>query len=211
MNKNAESKKDIPRVYDQIAEEYRHRITRPTDYINCFTAFLPDGARILDAGCGIGTDAGYLSQSGYEVAAIDLSRGMLEIARTNHEAAVFYEQDLRYPDFKPHSFDGIIASFSLIHIPKGQIPGVLKKYHELLVNRGILFLAMQAGESRELYLKEPFKPDETTFLNVVSEEEILHQLHQAGFDVVERYERDPDEDQEFNFTKLFLLARKTES
>jgi SAM-dependent methyltransferase len=199
----------IARVYDNIAGIYQDIINQPTDYLEEFTSRLPERARILDVGCGIGTDAGYLDQKGHRVSGIDLSRKMLDIARQNHPGVEFFLQDLRYPDFPRPSFDGILAAFSLIHLRKDDVIPTLKRYNSLLKPSGLLFLVLQSGPSQELFLTEPFKPDETTFLNIISEDEAGHILQRGGFEIILTRRRQPDRHhKEFDFTKLFLLARK---
>jgi len=195
-------------VYDQIAGVYKDLITQPTDHLEEFIFRLPEKARILDAGCGIGTDAGYLDQKGHRVRGIDLSEKMLEIARQNHPGVEFFLQDLRYPDFPARSFNGILASFSLIHLRKDDVIPTLKQYNNLLKPSGLLFMALQSGRSQEIFLREPFKPDETTFLNIVSVDEVQHFLQSTGFKTILTRQRRPDSKKEFDFIKLFVLARK---
>ena len=198
----------IASVYDQIAGIYQDIISQPTDSLEEFIFRLPEKSRILDAGCGIGTDAGYLAKMGHQVSGIDLSEKMLEIARQNHPRVEFFLQDLRHPDFPTHSFDGILASFSLIHLRKDDVIPALTQYNHLLKPSGLLFLALQSGRSQEIFLKEPFKPDEITFLNVVSEDEVEHLLNRGGMKIILKRKRRADK-QEFDFIKLFVLARKT--
>jgi ubiquinone/menaquinone biosynthesis C-methylase UbiE len=50
--------------------------------VRALTARVPSGARILDLGCGPGTDAVALAQAGYEVTALDWSPAMIAEART---------------------------------------------------------------------------------------------------------------------------------
>jgi len=201
----------IADVYDHIAGVYQDFISQPTGYLEEFTSRLPERAHILDAGCGIGTDAGYLDQLGHRVSGIDLSGKMLDIARQNHPGVEFFLQDLRHPDFPHSTFDGILAAFSLIHLRKDDVIPTLKRYHRLLKPSGLLFVALQSGRSQEVFLTEPFNPDETTFLNVVSQDETQHILERSGFKTILTRRRRPDgKNKEFDFIKLFVLARKME-
>jgi len=207
MNKAHHQK--IARVYDQIAGVYQDIISQPTDYLEEFTSRLPERARILDAGCGIGTDAGYLKQMGHRVSGLDLSGKMLDIARQNHPGVEYFWQDLRHPDFPDQSFDGILGSFSLIHLRKDDVIPTLQRYNRLLKPSGLLFLALQSGRSQEIFLTEPFKPDETTFLNIISTDEAQHILQRSGFKTILTRQRPPDgNSKEFDFIKLFVLARE---
>ena len=60
---------------DPSAQAMRRAVWRTADSV------LPQGGRILDAGCGIGLDAAWLVDSGREVVAIDASAGMVAQAR----------------------------------------------------------------------------------------------------------------------------------
>jgi ubiquinone/menaquinone biosynthesis C-methylase UbiE len=80
---------DTARAFDAVAPEYdgalgnniliqrmRHRVIRK------IIAAFPRGARLLDMGCGTGIDAVDLATRGYEIVAIDSSRGMVERTQT---------------------------------------------------------------------------------------------------------------------------------
>lgn len=60
---------------DPIARSFRDEVHAAV------TRHLPPGARVLDAGCGIGLDALRLQGAGYQVLAIDASAGMVAQAR----------------------------------------------------------------------------------------------------------------------------------
>ena len=55
---------------------------------------FPPGARVLDLGCGTGSDALFLAAAGRSVHALDLSPAMIERARTR--ARAFSEERLRF-------------------------------------------------------------------------------------------------------------------
>jgi len=77
-----------------------------------------DGARVLDAGCGVGQMAVELARRGAEVMAVDISPKLLEVAKTRMPADVadritFRAGDMLCPDLG--AFDHIVAMDSLIH------------------------------------------------------------------------------------------------
>ena len=58
---------------------------------------VPAGSRVLDLGCGPGTDAAELAAGGYRVTAIDWSPAMVEAARRRaHEAGVADRVDVQH-------------------------------------------------------------------------------------------------------------------
>ncbi|MGW2629630.1 class I SAM-dependent DNA methyltransferase [Streptomyces chattanoogensis] len=108
---------------------------------------LPAGSRILDVGCGTGLPtARQLSDAGHRVVGIDLSPSMVKLARDNAPGAEFHRLDIA--DLRggrlggPGSFDGIAAFFSLLMLPRAEIPYALGLLHDLLRPEGLLALSM---------------------------------------------------------------------
>lgn len=107
------------------------------------------GKRILDAGCGTGTNAQYFSQKGYEVVGIDLVDEFLQYAKKRCSAQ-FIKMDLRRIIFGPESFDGIWACASLLHIPKHELNSVLDSFRKILKNKGILYTSVKIGTGEKM-------------------------------------------------------------
>ena len=200
--------KQASSVYDKIAEPYANEFSKPSEYIDEFLTLLPKNAKILDAGCGIGVDASYMSSKCFEIIGIDLSKEMLKLAKQKFHQINFRQEDIRELDFPPNSFDGILASCSLIHIPKKDFPALLKKFHQILKKDGAIYIALQGGKSEEIFIDEPFKPDEKLFLNIISFDEIKNLLVKNGFSIVKKYKRKPKSKEELNYTKLYVIAKK---
>ena len=167
----------------------------------------PMGGKIIDVGCGPGNDTGFMTSKGFEVIGIDLSKEMLNIARQKFPKINFKQQDIRELDFPANSFEGIFASFSLIHIPKKDISVILNKFYKILKRDGVIYIGLQTGKSEEGFIDEPFKPGEKLFMNIISFEELKNLLIENGFSIVKKYERDPKPG-ERNYTKLYVIAKK---
>jgi len=195
-------------VYDKIAKIYAKKFSKPSEYIDEFLSLIPRGGRVLDAGCGPGVDSSYMQHKGFEVIGVDLSKEMINLAKQKFSKVDFRMADIRKLDFPPNFFDGILASCSLIHIPKKDIIHIFKKFHQMLKSNGVVYIALQGGKSREIFVSEPFKPDEKLFLNIFSLSEIKTLLINTGFFIVKQYQREPKSKEEFNFTKLFVIAKK---
>lgn len=81
-------------AFDGVAATYhRDNVTNPLlaamrrRTVDAVTARVPPGGRLLDLGCGPGTDAVSLATAGYEVVAVDLSPAMVaEAQRRAHVA-----------------------------------------------------------------------------------------------------------------------------
>ncbi len=200
--------KQASSVYDKIAEPYAKKFSEPSEYIEEFLDLLPKNAKVLDIGCGVGVDAGFMVSEGFKITGIDLSKEMLSIARQKFPQIDFRQQDIRELDFPPNTFDGILASCSLIHIPKKDVSPLLKKFHKILSKDGKIYIGLQEGNSEEIFVEGPFKPDEKLFLNVISFDEIKNLLVENGFSIVKYYEREPKLKEELNYTKLYVIAKK---
>ena len=84
----------------------------------------------------------------------------------------------------------------------------MKKFHQILKKDGAIYIALQGGKSEEIFIAEPFKPDEKLFLNIISFDEIKNLLVKNGFSIVKKFEREPKSKEELNYAKLYVIAKK---
>lgn len=102
--------------FDRIAAASRELPDRIDPITAALLADLPAGARVLDAGCGTGALARHLARRGARVTAIDLSPGMIEVARARSDGDIdFRVADLM--DWQRGSFDWIVSVAALHHLP----------------------------------------------------------------------------------------------
>lgn len=130
-NKNIQSY--IERTFHVEMEQIRNR----------FLKYLPQKAKILDAGCGPGRDAVAFSQKGYEVLGFDAAIEMVRYVKEElHIPAVHgLFQEMQFDQ----EFDGIWASASLVHISPTALPDVLERFHKALKPKGILAISFKDG------------------------------------------------------------------
>ena len=84
------------------------------DLYQRFLAHLPQGAKILDTGCGSARDAAAFHDMGYQVQACDASQALIDIANT---MLPFDVQLATFESFSSASvFDAIWACASLLHV-----------------------------------------------------------------------------------------------
>lgn len=104
---------------------------------------LPAGGRVLDVGCGTGTPTAHrLAESGFEVTGIDISEGMLDLARRNVPRATFLRLDMVDLDESLGTFDAIVGFFSVLMLSRTEIPAMLRRFRDLLVPGGHFQLSM---------------------------------------------------------------------
>ena len=125
-----------------------------------FLSLLPPGGAVLDLGCGPGFHAARMAAQGFEVSAIDATPAFVEAAQEKGVAARLGTfDDLT----ETAAYDGIWASFSLLHAPKAAFPRHLAAIHRALRPKGVLYLGLKLGQGEErdslgrfyAYYKEP--------------------------------------------------------
>jgi SAM-dependent methyltransferase len=96
---------------------------------------------VLDAGCGTGIPtARQLAAAGHKVTGVDISHEMLRLARQDVPDAEFHHLDIA--DMDLDGFAAVVAFFSLLMLPRAEIPGVLTKIHHMLEPGGHFVLSM---------------------------------------------------------------------
>ena len=145
----AEKKEIVREGYDEIAEEYQanRHIFDNVEVLKEFSSYLPKNARILDAGCGAGVpSARLLVQAGFEVVGVDFSSNMLRLARKNVPEATLIKEDMTRPGFRDNAFDGLIALYSIIHVPREIHAPLYQSFHRILKPEGIMLICIGSDE-----------------------------------------------------------------
>lgn len=75
------------------------------------------GARLADLGCGSGVFTDLLRRHGFHCAGLDLSPGLVEIGRRTYPGVEFFEGDVEQLPFPDASFDGVLLSGIVHHLP----------------------------------------------------------------------------------------------
>ncbi|PKM64259.1 MAG: SAM-dependent methyltransferase [Firmicutes bacterium HGW-Firmicutes-20] len=132
--------------YDENYDEYfKNTIDADmSEMISKFLAYLKPGARILDAGCGVGRDTKVFLQKGYEVDAFDSSIQMVRLSTeyTGQMTKLLRFEDLDYVD----EFDGIWACASLLHVSREDLPNVFRRLERALRKGGVLYASFKVGD-----------------------------------------------------------------
>lgn len=137
--------------YDRDAAAYSDHmatLARAT-WTERFLGGLAAGSDILDLGCGSGWAAARFAAAGHRVTALDASEGLAAEARARYGLAV------RVADFadldEVAAYDAVWASFSLLHEPRGAMPGHLARIARALRPSGLLYLGLKegTGETRD--------------------------------------------------------------
>ena len=133
----SEPKRTVAEGYDRIADVYLHWRERTpkqriTTYLDRVTELLPNGARVLDLGCGGGVPYAAMLSGRFDVIGVDISAGQVALARRLVPGAAFLLADMSSLAFRPGTFDAIIALYSIIHVPREEHTSLLQRLYELL-------------------------------------------------------------------------------
>jgi len=115
-------KEIVRKGYDALSTQYRAQFksSHENDYprwTDAFKALLPAHGAVLELGCGDGIPVAQLLAADYSYTGIDLSPVQATNARKHVPHATFIVSDMASLQYPSGSFDGIIALYSIIHVP----------------------------------------------------------------------------------------------
>jgi len=132
------------RFYRQNAQSYADWAKAPSTRLRGFLALLPSSGAILELGCGAGNHAAVMLAEGFSLRATDGSPEMAAIAsqRLGHpvEAMRFDQLDVQ------DAYDGVWASACLLHVPRDELAGILRRIHRALKPSGVFYASYKMGE-----------------------------------------------------------------
>ncbi len=167
-------KKTIDAYTARVAEYLS--IPLPPEQIEVRMAFaeaVTDGGYVLDLGSGPGSDSAFLQREGLRVRALDATQAFVDHARENGiDAHLGTFDDVT----EVAEYDGIYASFSLLHAPREDFPRHLTAIHRALKPQGVFFLGLKLGTGEH-------RDDLDRFYTYFSQTEIEAALATAGFTI----------------------------
>jgi ubiquinone/menaquinone biosynthesis C-methylase UbiE len=140
--------KDVKNSYNGFAEEWAeimrsggntaHRfLEKPSMYSK-----LPDlnGKSVLCVGCGSGEECEHLKQLGAKrVVGIDISEGLIKIAKSSFKDIEFYKMPIDKLNFKDSSFDLVYSSLTLHYVDDWK--RAFSLIYKVLKKRGIFLFS----------------------------------------------------------------------
>lgn len=101
---------------------------------------------VADVGCGPGYVTAYLHDVGVDVFGIDLAPEMIALARRDYPHLRFEVGTMTELDLADDSVAGIVAFWSVIHVPDHAVPGVFEEFRRVLRPDGLLLIGFHVGD-----------------------------------------------------------------
>ena len=157
-------------------------------WLDRFTAVLPQGASVLDLGCGSGEPiARSLIESGFEVAGVDASPTLISLCRDRFPGREWLVADMRSLALG-RRFQGLNAWDSFFHLPHDDQRHMFSIFRaHLALGAALLFTSGPShGETIGNYQGEPL------YHASLAEAEYRSRLDANGFEVIRHVVEDPD-------------------
>lgn len=168
----------------QYAQSTKNRAS--IDDLNEFATKIPKGGKVLDAGCASGRDTKLLSEKGLESIGIDLSKGLLKIARTTYPNLKFVEGNFLDLPFEDSYFDGIWAHASLLHLETvNEVNKAIKEFYRVMKTGGTIHIQVKAqtGKEKTAVVSDSLSKHDR-FFQYFTKSEIKKLLTKNNFDII---------------------------
>jgi ubiquinone/menaquinone biosynthesis C-methylase UbiE len=205
-------KRVVRNSYEAIATRYLEwaesvRVRERRRYTQLLVRELGPGSRVLDLGCGPGGSTSRALANRFRVVGVDISWANVALAKAAVPNAWFVQGDMTEIQFRPHSFDGAAAFYSLIHVPREEQGKVIAHLSEWLRPGGLLTLSLGVGD-HEVDMEEDWLGGLPMFWSSYSREKYRRLIEDAGFDVISAQD---EVDDEFGETTTFhwVVARRS--
>ena len=160
------------RFYNESAETYVASGPGGTSrFLSGFLAKLEPGARILELGCGGGTDALAMKSAGFAITPTD---GSPAIAAKATALLGIPVRVMRFDELaEDQAFDAVWANASLLHVPRESLTGILHKIRQALRPGGLFFASYKSGGTED-------RDENGRYFNYLSKQQALAAYAASG-------------------------------
>ncbi|PTH87986.1 SAM-dependent methyltransferase [Streptomyces sp. A244] len=204
--------------YDAIAEAYAAEhpdslAGRPlerallTTFVELVRAAGTAGPPVADVGSGPGYVTARLHEAGLPVFGVDTSPRMVALARRAHPELRFHVGSMTALDLPEETLGGIVALYSIIHVPDDHLPSVFAGFRRVLLPGAPVLLGFQSGdEDGHQHLAERYGQEISLDYYWRTPDTVAEHLEAAGLELYARVLRAPQGEE--RMPRAFLLARR---
>ena len=198
--------------YDAVAGAYEATFLDELDGKPRDQAMLLDFSEsttdpIADLGCGPGQVGRFVRSNGRTVVGVDISAEMARLASMRLDGALV--SDVRQLPFAEASLGGVVAFYSLIHLPRAELGVALAEIHRVLRPGGRLLLSAHEGEG--LVEQQEFLGHVVPFVaTLFSLDELVDATRRSGLRLTMAQRREPLPS-EHPTGRLYLAAERPSS
>jgi SAM-dependent methyltransferase len=164
---------------------------------------------VADIGCGPGQVTRFLHESGLDVVGMDLSPRMVEVARRGNPGLEFRAGSMLRVDEPAGSYAGIVAFYSIIHVPRASLPDAFAEFRRILIDDGLLLLSFHIG-SETRHLDEWWERSVSLDFHFFEVPDVQAALADAGFVATAIVERQAIPDVEVETRRAYLFCMRVQ-
>ena len=165
------------------------------------------GGPVADLGCGPGRITTHLAALGLDAFGVDLSPGMVEVARRDHPHLRFVVGSIHALDLPDGGLAGALAWYSVIHTPPERLSAVFAEFARVLRPGAPLLMAFQVG-AEVVHLQQGYGHQMSLHAWRRDPDAVAELLGTAGFEVRARVLREPEPPMEKARQAYLLATRK---
>jgi SAM-dependent methyltransferase len=199
--------------YDTVAASYaellKDQLGGPLD-LAMLAAFAErvragGGGAVADLGCGPGRVTVHPEKLGLDAFGIDLSPGMVAVARGEYPHLRFSVGTMTDRDLADGSLAGALVRYSTVHTPIDELPVMFAEFHRVLAPGGHLLIAFEVG-AEHVRLERAYGHDVDLDVHRFPPERVAELLRNAGLFEVARLVREAETPEKT--PQAFILARR---
>lgn len=205
---------ELEAAYRVVADEYAQRIYHELDHkpldrelLERFAGRVRGNGRVYDLGCGPGHVTRFLHERGVEITGIDLSQAMIERALALNPGVRFRRGDMRAMTDADDSIAGMVAFYSIVHFAPDTLEPIFAELARVLHPGAPLLLAFHIG-TESVHMDQWWGHPVSVDFHFFDPVQVMTTLEHAGFQIVERTERDPYPDVEYQSRRAYIRAER---
>ncbi|MGV9298812.1 class I SAM-dependent methyltransferase [Amycolatopsis sp. NPDC003676] len=190
---------DTRTSYDTVADSYADRLRdsiakspslRMT--LGLFAAQVQGNGPVADVGCGTGHVTAHLNGLGLDAFGLDLSPGMIEVARRDHPGLRFAVGSMTALPLPAASVAGLLSWWALIHVPDDEVPTAISEFYRVLRPGAPVAIGFHVGDVARLKTQGYGGHAMQVYVHRRQPAQVSEWLREAGFTVTAEWVEELD-------------------